>query len=562
MTSSSKRKSHVVKLCQELNLQRNCLVHVENFANFLKAKTTFTITQTTNEFNNELLLHDDSLGMHMTTNNQQQIHYYPSYDDEFQAHHQKFDRDFRYYRSKCLKLQQKDSVSSLYDILFDLYENCHVIDMDKDRANLDGTYHKTLFDIEILEREQLSQQQISINDLETLIDFDSSETSQQQQQLVLIETAPVANSTDIISISETFSSKSSNDKIKMGETNELVTQVKSKKKKKLINHGKRHQSDDICSRIIGRRKKAEKGNFHCPMVSCNRVYKFKDNLLKHLLQHVEVKTEVLGDESVKLPRRKRRAQQLDDHTASSSTTQPNRHQTRRRKATSSGNETIYKCDFDGCDYTAPYRSALDLHKVKHSNDRPFKCQHCEKSFKQIYALKMHEMIHSGQQFQCPFTGCSAIYSWIYSLKKHMRIHTNQAPIHRCEWPACEYQTHRQDLLRKHMTRHTGERLFNCTWVECGKSFKTRSGLYDHLLMHKNERKQVCNWPGCNYRCNLPGNLRKHIAIHEKKVIKLEPIADPVQISFFDPSIEIQTTNQDISSIVDSDVLQLHQMTHP
>ena len=106
-----------------------------------------------------------------------------------------------------------------------------------------------------------------------------------------------------------------------------------------------------------------------------------------------------------------------------------------------------------------------------------------------------------------------------TLKKHIRVHNNEATIHRCEWPGCDYQSYRIDLLRKHRTRHTGERKFICQWPDCGKPFKTESCLFDHIAMHKNERKHACTWIGCNYRCNLAGNLRKHMAIHEKKMIK-------------------------------------------
>lgn len=495
----TKLKRQVTKLCRELNYQRNCLDHVEDFANFLKHKTTYTVTTPVPEA--------DNLAETATITVNQAHHYYPSYDEEFQIHHQKFDRDFHYFRSKYAKLNQTNTVSSLYDSLYSLFENCHVLGENAE----DSEFHKSLFDLEMAEREKLQQSLPNAGDLE-------------------------ATELGLLGDSASTMGPSTSAGLTVVPTLDMTTKKKKKRKRKKLPRKKlKDKTQEIAPGDVKQRKKkkkSEKGRFQCPMVSCNKEYKFKDNLLKHLLQHVEVKTEVLDDmnnETVSLPKRGRKRRVRTESSGS----EPQQPVRRKRRKSSLTGESVYRCDFDGCQYTAPYRSALELHKVKHSTERPFKCNHCEKCFKQIYALKMHEMIHSGQQFQCPFTGCSAIYSWIYSLKKHMRIHTNQAPVHRCEWPACEYQTHRQDLLRKHMTRHTGERLFDCTWPDCGKSFKTRSGLYDHLLMHKNERKQVCTWPGCNYRCNLPGNLRKHIAIHEKKVIKLDQsmgVADQDQIS--------------------------------
>lgn len=501
----TKLKRHVSKLCRELTFQRSCLDHVEDFSNFLKQKTTYTVTTAATEPVDDLpsssatSSHPDSLLSHnqITVNQVQQTFYHPVYDVEFQIHHQNFDRTLRYFRSKLAKHHRTDTVSSLYNVLYDLYENCHVIGEHAE----DGEFHKNLFAFEIAERVKLQQGTQSIEPSETAVDVTCE------------------NNSDVATTSKETGAP---------DTSTNANAKKKKRKKRLLK--KRAVRKKEIVKVVSkppRKPKSEKGHFQCPMVSCHKVYKFKDNLLKHLLQHVEVKTEEVGDETSvnTTPKRGRKRR-----TESSSSTAPETGKRRKRRKSSLSGESVFRCDFESCEYTAPYRSALELHKVKHSTERPFKCHHCEKSFKQIYALKMHEMIHSGQQFQCPFTGCNAIYSWIYSLKKHMRIHTNQAPVHRCEWPACEYQTHRQDLLRKHMTRHTGERNFDCNWPDCGKSFKTRSGLYDHLLMHKNERKQVCQWPGCNYRCNLPGNLRKHIAIHEKKIIKLEPMADSDQIT--------------------------------
>ena len=62
-------------------------------------------------------------------------------------------------------------------------------------------------------------------------------------------------------------------------------------------------------------------------------------------------------------------------------------------------------------------------------DRPYKCSHCEKSFKDRGTLKAHERIHTNDRpFPCSY--CDKKYCTSSDRKKHERFHTNEKP-YRC-----------------------------------------------------------------------------------------------------------------------------------
>lgn len=165
-----------------------------------------------------------------------------------------------------------------------------------------------------------------------------------------------------------------------------------------------------------------------------------------------------------------------------------------------------------------------MHKVVHSEERPFICDICNKGFKLVYALKLHVERHKGRRFFCEVEGCGAGYTEAISLRKHTEMmHIETEPKYKCTWADCTYATSRLDLMKRHTTKHTGERPFLCIWPDCEKAFKTRSNHREHMLTHKNDRSYKCKWSMCEYSCNNSGNLRKHEAIHERKAAKqLDP----------------------------------------
>lgn len=443
-------KQHLEILFRQINLQRRCLQTVENGEDCFKSlhdclewKQTIDPHSTLPPQNHNLLLTSGNSFPSTVSSDK----------SDLSRQYTRFERNYRHLKKRCRKYSKLNTISSLYNILYSLFENCGEFQSENNRK-----------------------------------------------------------------LSRLRSKKSTQMTAENGEVSSKQ-QLKSDEYKLLLSLCKNPESLEKDGLLY----------FVCPLNNCRKTYKIKDNLLRHVETHSPENNE--PDCSIKTE---------SDGSLIKLISSPVKKQKRKRacgkkkkqnESESSEDGPIFHCEFDGCSYYSKHKSSIYLHKSKHRMDRPYQCEVCAKTFKSVYALRVHVLRHSNQRFECPFDGCNAIYSWYYTLKKHIRVHTNQAPIHRCDWPGCDYQSHRPDLLRKHRTRHTGERKFPCNWPDCGKAFKTESGLFDHLSMHKNERKHACTWPGCNYRCNLPGNLRKHIAIHEKKLAKSSNTtgSDPAQM---------------------------------
>ncbi|XP_062550708.1 zinc finger protein 236-like isoform X2 [Armigeres subalbatus] len=100
-----------------------------------------------------------------------------------------------------------------------------------------------------------------------------------------------------------------------------------------------------------------------------------------------------------------------------------------------------------------YKSLLDKHARVHTQEKPFKCSHCDMSFSQ----KVNLEVHLGK-------------------KHNVHVRSAQPKLFICEY--CTKSFDRPSTLQIHVRTHTKERPFCCR--DCPKSFTSNSALATHI----------------------------------------------------------------------------------
>ncbi|CAG2058550.1 unnamed protein product [Timema podura] len=160
----------------------------------------------------------------------------------------------------------------------------------------------------------------------------------------------------------------------------------------------------------------------------------------------------------------------------------------------------YMCDYCGIFFV---RKVLERHLKVHTDERPFECEECGRTFKEKTILRKHLRIHYGERnYMCEL--CGKKFVSLENLGVHKYSHLDRA-IMKMKCQFCERKFATRQRLKKHIRTHSGERPHLCE--VCCRGFSSKSHLERHKLTHTEEKRFYCNY--CNYSFIQKGNFKLH-----------------------------------------------------
>ncbi|CAK7215620.1 hypothetical protein SBRCBS47491_002542 [Sporothrix bragantina] len=182
------------------------------------------------------------------------------------------------------------------------------------------------------------------------------------------------------------------------------------------------------------------------------------------------------------------------------------------------NDRPFKCP--DCPKTYLEEKHLRQHiKGSHSQERQYVCPECSKAFLTATRLRRHAAVHEGQdRFRCRGYDehCTRTFRKHQTLQRHIRVdHLNQ-PAFACTHEIsggkmCDAVFDSQGALRRHIERdHTAPK-FWCE--ECRKAGGNAVGFATRALLETHMRHEHVDCPFCEVRCAGPAELHRHIDMH-------------------------------------------------
>ncbi|GAB0093367.1 hypothetical protein DMENIID0001_084590 [Sergentomyia squamirostris] len=167
---------------------------------------------------------------------------------------------------------------------------------------------------------------------------------------------------------------------------------------------------------------------------------------------------------------------------------------------------LYSCEF--CNFKTPILSRLKNTHVKiHSEERNFKCELCEKRFKNTKQLKNHRRIHRSATEQLPVRKCEFCPATVVTgrqYKKHLKAEHECPGGHTCG--VCGKSMNSMAALKIHERKHSEGGMFSCN--ECDYTTHDYNAARRHRMKHGTEKQYKC--PFCGYTSIQSTTYRSHL----------------------------------------------------
>ncbi|XP_063371440.1 zinc finger protein 436-like [Cydia amplana] len=173
-------------------------------------------------------------------------------------------------------------------------------------------------------------------------------------------------------------------------------------------------------------------------------------------------------------------------------------------------ENSYTCDV--CNKQFKTKMLLKRHILIHNGVKPYGCKECNKQYSKKEDLIAHKRVHTGDKYSCEV--CDKQYIIKKNLSRHKKItHTGQ----KYECTTCNKLFTNNNYLKFHHQRiHTGEELakkrpYSCKY--CSKQFISKPDLNRHARIHTGERPFACE------ACQKTFKQKSHLVTHIKTCMK-------------------------------------------
>uniref|UniRef100_A0A1A9X339 C2H2-type domain-containing protein n=1 Tax=Glossina brevipalpis TaxID=37001 RepID=A0A1A9X339_9MUSC len=210
---------------------------------------------------------------------------------------------------------------------------------------------------------------------------------------------------------------------------------------------------------------------------------------------------------------------------------------------------LYSCEL--CSFKTPvYSRLINTHAKIHFDDRNYKCDQCEKAFKNSKQLKNHRRWHRTRtgnrdtntlkelaaMHRCAH--CGALFSQLKSLRGHFC--KNRETQLQCD--VCQKSVSSRASLKLHMLTHCdSDKRYKCQ--NCDYSTNDHNAYRRHKMSH--EQKKMYQCPYCDYKSVQSVAYQKHM--HQKHPNQVDSV--------------IHKCSQCLFSTINRTLLTVHQAKH-